>query len=308
MKKLFTYVLFSFLVLNTFNVYASTNTFDRTTADNYGVKKNIKITDENKNYILKTPLVDSSEKIYDYADVLTEQEEMLLKKRIDQFIEKNNMDLVIVIPSFDYYSDSENEDYAADFYDYNDFGMNFNNNSGILFLRNANEINPYYDMYTFGNAQLFFNKSRYDYILDGIYDNIHGKNYYMGFSDFINKTDYYINLGIPNEMKNYYVTDEGYLTKRYIVPWLMCFGFASLLTLIIMVIMVKKNKMIHKAYDAANYLDKDSVNITNRKDTFIRSDTSSYRISSNSGGSSGGGFSSSGSSSFGHSSGGGRHG
>ena len=51
--------------------------------------------------------------------------------------------------------------------------------------------------------------------------------------------------------------------------------------------------------------EKESINITNRKDIFIRSHTTSYTESSSS---SGGGGSHSGSSGGGHSSGGGRHG
>ena len=74
-----------------------------------------------------------------------------------------------------------------------------------------------------------------------------------------------------------------------------------------MLILIKKNKMVKKQYQAEQYLSKESINITNRKDIFIRSHTTSYTESSSSG--SGGGSSShSGSSGGGHSSGGGRHG
>ena len=75
-----------------------------------------------------------------------------------------------------------------------------------------------------------------------------------------------------------------------------------------MIILVNKNKMVTKARQAEDYVNKDSIHITNRKDVFVGSHTSSYTSSSSSGGG-GGGFSShSGSSGGGHSSGGGRHG
>jgi uncharacterized protein len=61
--------------------------------------------------------------------------------------------------------------------------------------------------------------------------------------------------------------------------------------------------MVHKATNADLYINKESINITNRKDQFITTATTRVRITSSS--SSGGGHA--GGSSF-HSSGGGFHG
>ncbi len=303
-------LVISLFILGTINCYASTKTFDRSELDNHGVRKEWKITDNNLENVLKTPAVDASEKIYDYAELVSEEEEQQLKEQIDSFIKNTKMDMVIVTADFTYLSDRENEDYAADFYDYNDFGMDFENNSGILFLRNANSEDPYYDMYTFGNAQLYFNQYRYDSILDGIYDLIHSGNYLEGFKKFISENERYINLGKPSEMEDYYVDKEGYLQKypaKYHLPWGIVVIISTFITMIVMIILIKKNKMVKRAKQAEQYLNKESINITNRKDIFIRSHTTSYTESSSS--SSGGGFSShGGSSGGGHSSGGGRHG
>ena len=46
--------------------------------------------------------------------------------------------------------DSEIEDYAADFYDYNDFGLNFPKYSGIILIINMNSFNRFFNIYTFG--------------------------------------------------------------------------------------------------------------------------------------------------------------
>ena len=311
-KKLFTLILLIITFLLTTPVFASTKTFDRETLDNLGVNKNWNITDSNKDNVLRTPAVDASEKIYDFADILTDDEEQEIKARIDKFIDKTNMDMVIVTDQFAYSRDSENEDYAADFYDYNDFGLNFENNSGILFLRNKNESDPYYDMYTFGNAQLYFINSRYDDILDSIYQDISTGKYLTGLMSFIEKTESYVLQGIPKAMEEYYVDDSGFLKRypgKYHFPWAMSIIISLVITIIIMTILIHKNKMVKKAYEASEYLKKGSVDINNRKNQFITSTISSYKISSDSGGSGGGGFSShSGSSGGGHSSGGGRHG
>ncbi len=232
----------------------------------------------------------------------------MLKEKMSNFIEENKMDIVIVTDSFYYATDGKNEEYASDFYDYNDFGMQFENYSGVLLLRNAYEQDPYFDMYSFGNAQLYFTQTEYDSILDGIYDDLHSGNYLDGFLSFVSRTDSYIKSGPPSAMKNYYVDEKGYLKQYYRIPWLISIGISSILTLIIMIILVNKNKMVTKARQAEDYVNKDSIHITNRKDVFVGSHTSSYTSSSSSGGG-GGGFSShSGSSGGGHSSGGGRHG
>ena len=334
-RKLIFALLLPLLLFNTIICNASTKTYDRNELENHGVKKNWVIDENNIDNVMNTKAVDASEKIYDFAEVLTEEEEKILKQKIEEFIEKNQMDLVIVTDKIPYpeeiknycYNDAKadkeekefTENYAADFYDYNDFGLDFKNNSGILLVRNT-EIDPcynamYYDMLTFGNAQLHFTQREYDEVLDGIYDNLKSQDYLKGFEKFIDMTNNHIQSGIPREMQNYYIDENGDLQKHpdppavYKIPWPIVLSVSLVITIIVMSILIKKNKMVQKARAAGEYLRKESVKITNRQDVFINSHTTSYTTSSSSGSSGGGGFSSShGSSGGGHSSGGGRHG
>ena len=211
--------------------------------------------------------------------------------------------MVIVTIDMPYTYDKQNEDYAADFYDYNDFGLDFKNYSGLLLLRNNYSSDRYYDMYTFGDAQLYFDQSRYDDILDGIYNDISNDRYLSGFSKFISKCSYYYDKGYANEYKYSYTDEDGYIHKTYHIPVLECFIGANVITLITMIILVSKNKMVRKATQASSYLDQKSINYTEKTDQFLHSHTTHYTVSSSSG--SGG---HSGSSGGGHSSGGGRHG
>jgi len=313
MQKKVKNIIFTILIFTLFfqftkiNCFASTNTYNREELNNYGVNKKWKITDQNKNKILKTKAVDASEKIYDYADILTDEEENILKTKIDEFINTTKMDMVIVVPDFTYTYDDENEDYAADFYDYNDFGIKFENYSGVLFLRNANQIDPYYNIYTFGNAQLFFNYNRLENVLDKIYPDISSKNYLSGFTDFIDEMLNYYKAGVPSNMKNMEVNSDGYLFEPYRVPWFIITIISTTLTAIIITVLIKKNKMVMNASKATEYIENNSIQISEKQDNFITSHTTSYTVDTSS--SSGGGFSSSsGSSGGGHSSGGGRHG
>ena len=170
MKKLKQLIIITLCIfLNTTIVFASTQKYERTEENKYGVNKHWNINSNNLKNVKNTPYVNANEKIYDYADILTDEEEKEAFEKIDSFIKETQIDMVFVSIDMPYYNDKQNEDYAADFYDYNDFGIDFKNYSGILLLRNKYSKDPYFDMYTFGDAQLYFNQSRYDDILDTIY-------------------------------------------------------------------------------------------------------------------------------------------
>ena len=151
MKKI-KYLVLLLLILP-FTCSASTNTKDRNEQNNLGVNKHWNINEKNRQNVLNTKYVDAGEKIYDYSDILTEEEEKEIKEKIDKYIEHTNMDMVFVSVNLPYTLDKENEDFAADFYDYNDFGINFESYSGVLLLRNTYEQDPYYNVYMFGEAQ-----------------------------------------------------------------------------------------------------------------------------------------------------------
>jgi uncharacterized protein len=167
-------------------------------------------------------------------------------------------------------------------------------------------------MSTTGNAQLYFSDSRINYILDNIYADIHAGRYYEGFSKWISYSDSYVKQGLPSTASNYYLDNSGNL-KRVRPKYHPPIAFALLIALAvagtIIGVMISKNKMVKKASKAGEYIDQNSINITKREDTFLRSHTTSYTISSSSGGSHHGGGHSShhGSSGFSHG-GGGRHG
>lgn len=318
MKKRNIFILFILIILlvPTF-VLASTNTKSREDAENYGVTK-FEVTDEKKQYVLKTPYVDESEKIYDFSEILTEEEETKIYAEIKEFTEKTDFDLVILTKDLEYNYDKENEDYAADFYDFNSFPSN-----GLVFFRNTYSSDPYYDLLSFGDAQLYFYDTRLNDILDVIYDNIHEGNYYEGIHQLIEELYSYYEEG---KLENYfidkdgnlvngddfYIDENGKVRKRihYEAPILPSLIPSLIITAIIISSMVKKNKMIRIATDAAIYTNHESINLTVNRDKLVNSVTHRTYIppaSSSSGG--GGGHSSSiGHSGGGHSSGGGRHG
>lgn len=290
-------------------VNAEVTTYNREELKNYGVNKKWNINTNNKDNILKTYAVDSNQKIYDFSNVLTDEEEQKLTERMYKFTEKYKIDIVILTDNYQYTEDSQNTTFATDFYDYNDFGINYEKYDGVMLFRNTYEQNPYFDAYSFGNAQLYFYDTRLSNTLDYIYDDMHNEAYYSGFNKFIDKMEEYYNEG---KLTDYYVDESGFLQKQKTASYyLKMIGLSMIIALVITGIiiytLIKKNRMVLKATKATVYMNKEKSKITNVQDNFITSNTTSYVISSDT--SSGGGHSSSGGSSgVGFSSGGGRHG
>ena len=309
MKKTKLFLFIFILLLFPLNVFAMPTTYERSNYDNLGVKKDWNITSSNRNNVLNTKLVDASEKVYDFSDVISDEDEKTIYEKIKEFVDETNMDFVFLVINEPYTNDSENEDIAADFYDYNDFGLDFKDYSGIVLLRNTYEKDPYYAFYTFGEAQLYFPSSRCDYVLDDIYNDFHSGNYVSGINTFIDKFTSYYHQGIPSNMKNYKIGEKHELLKVYVIPWIGIIGADLLVILITMIILVKKNKMVKKKLEMNAYYNNNGADYRVKTDQFIRSFVTSYTVSSSSGGNSGGGGGSHfGSSGGGHSFGGGRHG
>ena len=281
-------------------------TKERTEENNYGVNKKWDMTQERIEYAKKTPYVDASKKIYDFSDILTDAEEQELYNRIIKLIDKYNMDIVIVTYNLPYSKDKENQGFASDFYDFNDFGLDYEKYDGILLFRNTYALDPYFDTLSFGNAQLQYYPGRLSDILDDIYSDIHYNRYLDGFNKWLDNIEKY---QAYSPTKDYYVDDMGILKKNYEPHLLLCGIFAGIFTLIFIMVNVKKNKMVRTATQAAAYLNQETVKVLEKTDRLVSSHVTSYtESSSSSGGGGGGGFSSSGHSGGGFSSGGGRHG
>ena len=161
---------------------------------------------------------------------------------------------------------------------------------------------------------MYFPQDRVDDILDYMYDNMHNDNYYYGFLNFISSANSNYNKGIPSKYKDCYVDQMGDLYDKngnliswekgvYRLPIIPALIISFVVSIIVILIMISKNKMVKKAVNAKDYLDENSIKYTSKQDTFVSTHTSSYRISSSSGGGGGSHHSSGG---FSHG-GGGRH-
>ena len=278
-------VFFVLFIFNITLVSASTNTNTRT-EDNYLINDWIEVTDSNRGNILNTPAVNADEKIYDFADLYTDSEETSLYNKVNSYIQSYNMDLVIVTINSN--NKSSPQEYADDFYDYNNFGIS-SNRDGVLFLIDMQNREIY--MSTTGTAIEMYNDYRINEALDSVYTYMSDEDYYEGTSNYIDIIKDYAASGYPN---NSTISNKG--DRPSIVTTMIV---SLIITIIIMGILISKNKMVRKATTAEEYLNKESVNIKNISDILVSSNTTKQKIEHNT---------SSGGSSTHHSSSGGSHG
>jgi uncharacterized protein len=292
MKKLFLIVFTCLFFIQTIEVNASTKTNERTT-DNLLVTKNISYV--NETMILSTPAVNAEEKVYDFADLFTNAEEETLYNEIQEYIKKTNLDFALV--TIDENNKTSAQAYADDFYDYNDFGIS-ETYDGILFLIDMDTREIY--MSTTGKAQTKYSDYEIEQLLDKVYMYMTDKEYYTGTKIFIKAATSFAN--IDSSQKSYVIGNDG-TVKRYI-PWLGIFIFATIATTIVMVIMVKLNKMVMKSTSSREYLKKDTLKLEKVSDILIHTFTNRVRIQESSSSRSGGSSSHFGSSGISHGGGG----
>ena len=290
-------ILFSFCIVP---VSASTNTFSRT-EDNLLVSSDITVTSQNIDNILNTPAVDASEKVYDFAELLTLSEEEKLYHQVEQFMDSANLDLAIVTISEN--NKLNAREYADDFYDYNGFGTD-SEHSGVLFLVDMDTREIY--MSTTGKAISLYSDYRIDMTLDAISQEFSNQNYYQGITKFVTILKNYDTIGLPsNKDSKYAIGDDGEVYREF--PWLIVLGVPFAITAIVIGVMIHKNKLVRAATSSREYLDKDYLKINTVSDRLIFTNTVAVPRSTGSSGSSSGGGSSRHSGSSGRSHGGGGH-
>lgn len=229
-------------------------------------------------FILPVYALDTSLKVYDYADKLSDSEEELLREKVNKFINNYNMDMVLV--TVDQHNKYSTEAYADDFYDYNGFGIG-STHDGVLLVVDNNFSKENIWMSTTGEGIRMYDDYRIDKILDVVFEDY---DYYELFSDFIDECSYYASLGIPSSNSNTYINSRGDLVYKKHFPWIGSLGTSLVSATIVLLILISKNKMVKKATNANNYARQDSLNITNRSDRFVTTHTTSVRINTDSGG------------------------
>ena len=245
---------------------------------------------EEKVYTRTNTQCKTEERVFDYADVLTDAEEDALRQMIAEKQDEIGCDIVLVtISDPDYAGDNAMMNYADDFYDDNMFGYDEPWGDGALYLDNFLGIGNSYSWFsTCGRVENRYSSSMIYDLIDDICYNVN--------RDPFGSYQLYIN-SLANTMSSNSSLDVE-------IPTFAIWGVAALITLIYILVCINRN-VGRKTTDANTYVAGGHAQFPDQRDVFISKHTTSRKIQTNSGGGGGGHHISSGGHS--HGGGGGRH-
>ncbi len=257
----------------------------------------------------KVPEADKTKKIYDYADLLTDEEEKDLYDRVVKYIEKYNLDMALVTINENPYGSSDRDIslYAEDFYEYNKFGMN-SSHDGIIILIDMDNRAPC--VTATGQGILIYDDERKISMNDDAFDNIADAKYYDAFLSYIDDASNYASEGVAPSNALYCIDENGEYYKcreeEKSVNWIVTILTSVFGALCPVLVHTRKYRGVKLATKADNYLKEN--NITGKQDKFLTTFTSRVPVHHDNGGHGGGGSSiSRGSGGMSHSSSVGRH-
>lgn len=252
MKKYLLIGLFIFCLFN-IDVNASTKTFTRT-EDNLLLPSWVKTDEVRKDVVLKTPAVDPNEKIYDFAEYISDGDELKLYTYAKEYVSHTNYDIVILTVKD--LNGMEPLDYMYNFYDYNSFDRN-----GIILMvyKNGSNNEVYIGTTKYGSdskIEAIYTRAYIKGMVDHIKGRFKTNSYYEGFHDFIK-----LGIGIydiqTNDNGNYRVNQNGELVKN--IYWLDYLIISIAITSIVVVVLIYINSLKTKKNIVKDYLNKSTL-------------------------------------------------
>lgn len=241
----------------------------------------------------------TTERVFDYGDVLSEKEEEKLRKLISKREKQTGCDIVLVTlneslkeyaweiePGVSY--DEFVRVYAEQFYENNNFGYDKANGDGVLLVDNwyrEDDGKIYTWLCTTGRAKDTYYVGDIDHILDNVYRYVE-KNPYRAYKTYVN--DFYHDM-------------VGFKAFRVSVPGIVPFA-VGIIAAVIFVACNWSTKKGKKTIVATTYVAGRKPQFRVSEDRFLRKSVVTHRIETSSGGHSGGGHGG------GHGGGGGSHG
>jgi len=271
MKKIGMFILLFFFLFPVV-VEATPNIYGRD-KDNLQIWDSIEVTEDNIEDILTTFKVDETKKVYDFAELFTEEEEQKMLEEITSYIELYHMDMVIVTIREN--NKKSTEAYVQDFYDYNYFGKN-DTYDGIIYGIDMDKRTI--TLQTIGKAQLFYDDERINKILDNAYESVLMEKYALSGNSFIKDAKKYAQSGIPSSNHDYTINQNGDMVKIKKVNWTLTILGSLLIPSLTVFIFISKHKGIHLKTEANDYLDKSKVEYSPAVDVFVSTHTTRVPI------------------------------
>jgi len=215
--------------------------------------------------------VDPAERVYDYADLLTDQEEAQLIVDCHDIAQRLQIDIAIL--TLDSLDGMSIMNYADDFYDYNGFGMG-SGGDGLVLVVCMGEREMWIS--TYGKAERYL-EPYIDPILNEVAPRFTAGAYYGGCSRFLQASETYLQKGAQSDR----FTAQDFLLALVI-------GFAAAGAVCGVMVLLHK-RSLRPAPGAQTYLSDSGLVVTHRSDQFLHTHTTRTAIPKNNGGSGRGG-------------------
>ena len=246
----------------------------------------------------------TTQRVFDYADVLSDKEEKKLAGLIAKREKQTGCDIVLVTlnESLKEYAreieagvpyDEFVRVFAEQFYEENNFGYNEANGDGVLLIDNwyrEDDGKVYTWFCTTGIVQDAYSDADIDHILDRVYQYVE-KDPYRAYKTYVN--DFY------DDMLGKRIFHADVPRALFLLP--------GIIATVIFIFMNWQSRSGEKTTTAATYLSNGKAHFQNKQDIFIRKSVVKHHIDTSSGSGGGGGGHSSGGGGGGGSHGGGGH-
>ena len=254
-------------------------------------------------------------RIYDYADLLTADEESELELKYYQWGLEAESDIILV--TTDNMEGKSDKVYLEDFQDELYFTQDILAENASLMLINMED--RIVTIQGYGDCEFWISNDRIEYILDWVYEGLVDGDYFAAAESFGEQTSYYMkqDKGVSTEYESgqdygesyggpsdYYTEplQERYSTLGYLGMKLSEAFFGSLLIAVIgssvACLIIGLNRKTKVTVYPATYMDQSNSGLTAKRDDYLRTTVTKIRRPKESG-SSGGGRSSGGRSSGG---------
>ena len=229
----------------------------------------------------------SYEKVYDEADLFSEEERVEINDKAKVLSDQTEMDIIIVTTNDS--KGKSSSQYALDFYDKHGFGYQ-GTLDGVLYLLNMGEREVY--IFTRDKGTDYIHASRIEDLLDQVYPPLGEENYSESVRIFLDEVEKIMASGPPSNQSG----ESGYTyTEMTSEPsWIQKLGIYLLISIAIGGIAVGIMSLSNKGRSTVNartYLQDNSFTITKKRDRHYNTSVTQQKIQSNnnSGHSSGGG-------------------
>lgn len=200
--------------------------------------------------------------VVDYADILSDSEEDTLEARLQDISSRHGMDVAIL--TVDSLEGKSAMAYADDFYDYNGYGQN-GSKDGVLLLLSMDGRDWWFT--TTGTAIKAFTDANQNYIFSS--SNVLGyfgdDDWFGGFKAYADNCDECI-TAFENGTRFPKAT-----IKTYMGFLAGSFVLALIITIVVMGGYSAQLKTVAKKAGATDYFVRDSLRITESRDTFLYS-------------------------------------